>query len=82
MDKHKTQIFSISYGSTPIRQRVHEVLRKLERNPLANVRKLSGADLGEFRLRLGDWRILFDLDGNDVVILRVGHRKDIYRRKP
>jgi len=42
-------------------------------------RRLTNTDLGQFRLRVGDWRIVFDIDGSFVVVLRIGHRREIYR---
>ncbi len=43
------------------------------------VRQLVDSRIGEYRLRIGDYRVLFDLEGKDMVILRVQHRKDVYR---
>ncbi len=37
------------------------------------------SSLGEYRFRVGDFRIIFDLDGDNLVILRVGHRREVYR---
>jgi len=28
---------------------------------------------------IGDYRVIFDVDGDNIVILRIGHRKSIYR---
>lgn len=34
-----------------------------------------------FRLRIGDYRIIFEVEkGNKIIILKVGHRKHIYDR--
>ena len=33
-----------------------------------------------YRLRVGDYRVLFDVEGGVAIIHRVGHRKDIYDR--
>ena len=44
-----------------------------------SVVRLVDSRIGEYRLRIGDYRVLFDLDGRNVVILRVQHRKDVYR---
>ncbi len=33
----------------------------------------------EYRLRVGDYRILFEIDGDELVVHRIGHRRDIYR---
>ena len=42
---------------------------------------LSDAALGSFRFRVGDYRVIFDIDNNKktIIILAVGNRKDIYR---
>lgn len=42
-------------------------------------KKLVHHEIGEYRLRVGVYRILFDLDKHTIVILRVIHRKDVYR---
>ncbi len=34
---------------------------------------------GVWRLRKGDWRAIFIIDGADVVVTRVGNRREIYR---
>jgi mRNA interferase RelE/StbE len=34
---------------------------------------------GVWRLRKGDWRATFVIDGADVVVTRVGNRREIYR---
>ncbi len=42
-------------------------------------KRLEGDMTGEYRIRIGDHRVLFDLDGKDIIIVRVQHRKDVYR---
>jgi len=44
-----------------------------------NVKKLQGIDPPEFRLRVGDFRVRFQVAGDTLVILRVLNRKDAYR---
>jgi mRNA interferase RelE/StbE len=61
------------------RGRVRKALLDLQEDPSRRSKKLTNSDLGQFRLRVGDWRIVFDLEGKDIVILRVGHRREIYR---
>jgi mRNA interferase RelE/StbE len=34
---------------------------------------------GTWRLRKGDWRAVSTIEGNDVVVTRIGNRRDIYR---
>lgn len=43
-----------------------------------NVRPLVGSS-GSFRLRQGDWRAVFSIEGDDVVVDRVAHRREVYR---
>ena len=63
-----------------VRARIVRALFELAEDPLRQARKLSSTDLGHYRVRVGDWRIVFDLEQADVVVLRVGHRREIYRR--
>lgn len=62
------------------KNRIGKALLKLQENPLLYADKLSDPSMGTYRFRIGDYRIIFDIEGNDIVVLRVGHRKEIYRR--
>ena len=33
----------------------------------------------EYRLRVGDYRVLFEVEGSRVVVYRVRHRREVYR---
>ncbi len=63
-----------------IKSRIGNALLKLQDNPLLYSDKLSDPALGTYKFRIGDYRVIFDIEGNDVVILRVGHRREIYKR--
>jgi mRNA interferase RelE/StbE len=54
-------------------------LLRFEPDPLSHATGLTNTDLGTYRFRIGDYRIIFDLDGDEIVVLRVGHRRDIYK---
>lgn len=41
-----------------------------------NVSKLTGRPGS--RLRVGDWRVIFDEDGNVITVLKIGPRGDVY----
>ena len=51
----------------------------LQNNPLRFADRLLDPSVGEWRFRIGDYRTIFDADDETIVILKVGHRKDIYR---
>ncbi|MGO2540766.1 type II toxin-antitoxin system RelE family toxin [Specibacter sp. AOP5-B1-6] len=42
--------------------------------------QLKGGD-GELRIRVGDYRIVYDVQDDELVVLvlRVGHRREVYR---
>ena len=63
------------------RHRIDKAMLRYEEDPLAHAEKLTDPRLGTYRFRIGSYRVVFDLDGSDLVVLRVGHRKEIYRRK-
>ncbi len=44
-------------------------------------KKLINHEAGEYRLRVGNFRIIFDLDKHQIIVLRVQHRKDVYSKK-
>jgi mRNA interferase RelE/StbE len=44
----------------------------------ATIKKLSGRD-GEYRIRVGNYRVVFELAGDEATILEVGHRREVYR---
>lgn len=42
--------------------------------------QLKGGD-GELRIRVGDYRVVYDVQDDELVVLvlRVGHRREVYR---
>lgn len=63
-----------------IKSRIGKALLRYEKNPLAFAEPLKDSELGSYRFRIGDYRVIFDLEHDEIVVLRVGHRRDIYRR--
>lgn len=62
-------------------QRVIPVIRSLAQEPRPpGCRKLTGSQQ-DYRVRVGDHRIVYEIDdaAREVRILRVRHRKDVYR---
>jgi mRNA interferase RelE/StbE len=61
--------------------RIRAKLNDLVRDPYAgvNVKKLT--DLPGFRLRIGDWRVVYLLDRDRIVIqvIRIAQRGEVYR---
>ncbi|WP_300385479.1 type II toxin-antitoxin system RelE/ParE family toxin [Nocardioides sp.] len=67
----------------PARRRIQAVVELLAQEPRpAGAKKLVGGD-GEWRVRTGDYRVIYEVrDGVLLVlVLAVGHRRDIYRSR-
>lgn len=61
--------------------RVHAGILRLAENPRPRAsRKLAGAE-GRYRLRVGDYRVLYAIDDDDatVTVFAVAHRREAYR---
>ena len=67
--------------SHPIQQRIITKLDYFcQTNPFLYAEKLTDHKLGSFRFRIGDWRVIFDQDSDNLITIRdVGHRRNIYR---
>ncbi len=59
-------------------RRILEAIEMFKENPYRG-KKLHGADVGQWRLRVGDYRIRYDIAAEAVFILRIGHRREVYR---
>lgn len=66
--------------SGDVKRRLGKTLARYEENPLKYAEKLVDVKLGQYRFRIGDYRVIFDIEGDEIVILRLGHRGDIYRK--
>ena len=42
---------------------------------------LKGKFTGLRRYRIGDYRVIYALFGDDCLVLRIGHRKEVYKRE-
>jgi mRNA interferase RelE/StbE len=60
-------------------RRIATKLKEYADDPVKHARKLSNPRIGTYRFRIGEYRVVFDVDGENMVVLRIGHRKNIYR---
>jgi len=61
------------------KQRIASKLQQYARDPKQYARKLINSRLGDYRFRMGEYRVIFDIEDHQLIILRIGLRKDIYR---
>jgi mRNA interferase RelE/StbE len=59
------------------RRRIMARIEDLQGGFIGDIRKLA-ALTPEYRLRVGDYRVLFEIEKKSVVIYRILHRKEAY----
>jgi mRNA-degrading endonuclease RelE of RelBE toxin-antitoxin system len=63
-------------------ERVLTAIVALEIHPFGpppRIKRLKARSVGQWRLEMWPYRIRYDVEGSDVVLYRVRHRKEIYR---
>ncbi len=69
------------YAKLPrsIQPRIDNVILRLEQGPqVSGAKALKGRLTGNFRIRTGDYRIVFRISGDKVIVWKIGDRKDVY----
>ena len=66
---------------TQIRKRLKTKLEWFieQKNPLDVAEPLTKPADARYRFRVGSYRVLFDVESNSIVILRLQHRREVYR---
>jgi mRNA-degrading endonuclease RelE of RelBE toxin-antitoxin system len=63
----------------PIFGRVSKMIERLRDWPkVSGAKPLSGNLAGRFRLRTGDYRLQFRVEGEKVIVEKIGHRDRFY----
>ena len=66
---------------TRIRSRIGNAIRRLAADPRPpGCKKLAG-NTAYFRIKVGDYRVLYEVRDRDVLVLviKIGHRREVYR---
>lgn len=87
MDRFHVQLTEHAIGdlkdiSEKLRDKIHEDLKALEAAPFpagTRIRRLRGFRPPVYRLRSGDFRILYQIQGNIVTIMRIIDRNILER---
>jgi len=68
--------------SKDARKRVRKAIeQKLSTHPVEFGKPLRYSLKGAMRLRVQDWRVIYRIESHNVVlILKIGHRKEVYER--
>jgi mRNA interferase RelE/StbE len=81
---HLTQSAAADLETIPgkLRNQVVEAVKSLAEKPLpvgTTVKKLKGFKPPLYRLRSGDYRVLYRVQGSTVLVMRIIDRKDLER---
>jgi mRNA interferase RelE/StbE len=64
---------------TALKSRVNDVIARLAHWPdVSGAKPLRHELKGAYRIRTGDWRVVFTVKGNVVVVFRIDNRRDVY----
>lgn len=64
-----------------IQRRIDEKLRFYLSfsNPLRFAEPTKDDRFGDWKFRIGDYRVIFDAGDDKIFVLKIGHRRDIYK---
>ncbi len=69
----------ISGISKNIKNRVKKAIeKKLLFDPIKFGKPLRRSLQGYRKLRVGDYRVIYKIEKNNIIILKIGHRKEVY----
>lgn len=64
-----------------IKNRIRTAIEsRLLPDPVRAGRPLKQSLVGHRKMRVGDFRVVYRVQGDAIVILKIGHRKDVYAK--
>jgi len=74
----KSAVKDLKHISEPHKTKIHDKIKDLKNFPnLQNIKKLTNFEPA-YRLRIGNYRVLFDVINETIIIGRVLHRQNSY----
>jgi len=66
-------------------QNIRQIIRRAIEERIAKEPFLAGEPLrqslkGHRKLRVGDYRVIYRISGNEIIILKIGHRREVYSK--
>jgi len=63
-----------------VKKKVKKKIETFSKSPKKHAKTLIDSRIGNYRWRVGNYRVIFDIEGKDIVILRIRHRRDVYKK--
>jgi len=80
--EYRPEVYSEDFRKIP-RNLQKRILRAIEKRlmtkPTSYAVRLSQTLTGLWKMRVGDYRIVFEIHGHDVTVWAIRHRKDVYQ---
>jgi mRNA interferase RelE/StbE len=73
----KAVVRTLEKMSPDVRRRIRSKVERLSDGLGGDVKRLTNFS-PEYRLRVGDWRVLFNVDGDTISVEHVSHRSQAY----
>jgi mRNA interferase RelE/StbE len=70
-------LVSLKRMSPDVSRRIVRKVERMRHGLTGDVKRLK-AFVPNYRLRVGDWRVLFEIDGKAIVVHEVKHRSEAY----
>ncbi len=78
---HKDVSIDIQKISPNIKIRIRKAIEeRLLVDPLKYGAPLRRSLQGYRKLRVGDYRVIYKMEENEITILKIGHRKEVYKK--
>ena len=61
-----------------LKKRIFNKIISTKESPFHYFERLEGRK--EYKIRIGDYRAIADIDSNKIKIVTIGHRKNIYKK--
>lgn len=68
---------SLKRLSPDVSRRIVRKIERMRRGLAGDVKRLKDF-IPNYRLRVGDWRVLFEIDANAIVVHDIKHRSEAY----
>ena len=62
-----------------VRERIEQRISGLIDNPIPTGAKKLASPPKTFRLRQGEYRVVYQLRESKILVFKIGHRRDVYR---
>ena len=63
-----------------IKERIRKAIEtRLAKDPILSGQPLRQSLKGHRKLRVGDWRIIYKVGLHNIVVLKIGHRREVYQ---